>query len=1287
MKILWESRNWPGASIEQSISCLSWAPSAKEGRGLLSVGCETGSVGVTYTDLGSDHDCYKRSFFTFIHLLNYLTLQISFKIILLSYQKLHFSYNFNLRGHQSSIALIAWNRAQTKLLSCDVNGVIYLWAPNEERWTVELVNDRGFKVRDFDWSPNGASALICYEDNFVLIGSSTGQRVWSNTFLFTILSGAWAPNSQELVLGLNSGAINVLNDQGTLIAERSLFQSADQILFLNTFYEVELCSWQAPDPVILMRWSNDGTMLAVVCIPNRFKLIVFFADASLVFTIFQISTCLCKIATSKNILKDYYNMMNLRIVVLDYNGRVIHSFSAPIPNSTLSAFTWAHNDQAIVIAAKGRVATGRILRNVPSLSQLASYSIWELLGQSSKNKSCLPLPERERTLISQFDHHIIRCRIPNIERLYDVVCRPSAWRWYCTIVPVARKNLFMLCVEHMGGFVPILLGRQTNRIIPQFIISFPPHLLAKCRAAALHDSVALLDESLTSPSFLLNSNLVASRSSLAAPVVRLQHHHLLVGGPSAQVEDVGQRDAFRRESSHRNSVWRRSKRQIRRFVNRRITLQRVTTTLSSARRTPPTLVHVNSNVWCTRFKINAASGTNLPTQLAQVFYKTSVLHLQPRQMTINLFDLGVGASTTIEPRRAKRECRDHRRCESAARAPLEVRSESRWKTRTAISDDELSEGDRMLFATVIAHNKGGSVAQRIAELNNTEEYPYKRMTPKKLQNDSRFCEGLDNECEDALLGEHMEEDGLMNSEREMYENVISEFDGLRQAVNTYIMKMKQFATELEQSQSVSILDAPSYQSKSFVNPSTSKVPVAPLNKERPMPLTSTASISFVRDQKRPVTTKIMLKQQNKCNDHRQSTSTPSTREFVHQTNARPHSSPASNVLDGWQIRLKDLEFIDDDDHYHNEDRLNTQTSTLPYNQNYSTNTPFSFSQIKSSNVETCTPLMMESSFHKFESIQLNPHDVVVDANSKNNSRVSHQLNDIRAVVDKLSRLASELSATRHHSSAIHSMQSHISQRSSTKYEMLEIKHASTGQDSPSSSCSESGASSTRMLSPSGGRNKNVSVLREKVRGIARHIAQFEELIRINDLLNEISGDLRQRVHHIKVVLGEDDDCEEHLSLSSIHGPESFQKKSEKDLNGLNNIGQNCRPMLPFAVTDKSNQTKSTPQKRLDELERTTSGHKVKITSNERTEVPGTPSEPKMLVMTNKRPFWNEQSQLDFNGRVTQESAKNFQIEYQNRQVLQFGRIENGAYTLDFREPFSAIQAFAIALASITQRLK
>jgi hypothetical protein len=42
-----------------------------------------------------------------------------------------------------------------------------------------------------------------------------------------------------------------------------------------------------------------------------------------------------------------------------------------------------------------------------------------------------------------------------------------------------------------------------------------------------------------------------------------------------------------------------------------------------------------------------------------------------------------------------------------------------------------------------------------------------------------------------------------------------------------------------------------------------------------------------------------------------------------------------------------------------------------------------------------------------------------------------------------------------------------------------------------------------------------------------------------------------------------------------------------------------------------------------------------------------------FVMHNKAPMWNENSQvyqLDFGGRVTQESAKNFQIEFCGKQV-------------------------------------
>ena len=44
-----------------------------------------------------------------------------------------------------------------------------VWIPNEERWSVELINDRGLKVRDFSWNSAGSAALIIYEDSFILV--------------------------------------------------------------------------------------------------------------------------------------------------------------------------------------------------------------------------------------------------------------------------------------------------------------------------------------------------------------------------------------------------------------------------------------------------------------------------------------------------------------------------------------------------------------------------------------------------------------------------------------------------------------------------------------------------------------------------------------------------------------------------------------------------------------------------------------------------------------------------------------------------------------------------------------------------------------------------------------------------------------------------------------------------------------------------------------------------------------------------------------------------------------
>lgn len=59
-----------------------------------------------------------------------------------------------------------------------------------------------------------------------------------------------------------------------------------------------------------------------------------------------------------------------------------------------------------------------------------------------------------------------------------------------------------------------------------------------------------------------------------------------------------------------------------------------------------------------------------------------------------------------------------------------------------------------------------------------------------------------------------------------------------------------------------------------------------------------------------------------------------------------------------------------------------------------------------------------------------------------------------------------------------------------------------------------------------------------------------------------------------------------------------------------------------------------------------------------------------LVLHNKSPMWNEASQvyqLDFGGRVTQESAKNFQIEYKGKQV------RNAFVKLDCRPTIRFVQ--------------
>ncbi|KAG9149977.1 hypothetical protein Leryth_010049 [Lithospermum erythrorhizon] len=91
----------------------------------------------------------------------------------------------------------------------------------------------------------------------------------------------------------------------------------------------------------------------------------------------------------------------------------------------------------------------------------------------------------------------------------------------------------------------------------------------------------------------------------------------------------------------------------------------------------------------------------------------------------------------------------------------------------------------------------------------------------------------------------------------------------------------------------------------------------------------------------------------------------------------------------------------------------------------------------------------------------------------------------------------------------------------------------------------------------------------------------------------------------------------------------------------------------------------------------------------------------LTVLKNKAPRWHEHLQcwcLNFHGRVTVASVKNFQLVATMDQsqpggigdeetvLLQFGKVGDDLFTMDFRQPLSAFQAFAICLTSFGTKL-
>ena len=99
---------------------------------------------------------------------------------------------------------------------------------------MELVNNRGSKISDFQWSHDGSKVLITYVDGYVLVGTAYGRRIWARqlnigSFVTTpsnhtqpsnLLSSTWSPDDSRIVVGSSIGELIELDafSNGSLVS-------------------------------------------------------------------------------------------------------------------------------------------------------------------------------------------------------------------------------------------------------------------------------------------------------------------------------------------------------------------------------------------------------------------------------------------------------------------------------------------------------------------------------------------------------------------------------------------------------------------------------------------------------------------------------------------------------------------------------------------------------------------------------------------------------------------------------------------------------------------------------------------------------------------------------------------------------------------------------------------------------------------------------------------------------------------------------------------------------------
>ncbi|NXD11353.1 TULP4 protein, partial [Nothocercus nigrocapillus] len=568
--------------------------------------------------------------------------------------------NFNLRGHNSEVVLVRWNEPFQKLATCDADGGIFVWIQYEGRWSVELVNDRGAQVSDFTWSHDGTQALISYRDGFVLVGSVSGQRHWSSEINLEsqITCGIWTPDDQQVLFGTADGQVIVMDCHGRMLAHVLLHES-DGILSMSWNYPSFLVEDSSESDTDSDDYSppQDGPAAYPVPMQNTKPLLtVSFTsgDISLMNNYDDLSPTVIRSGLKDVVvqwctqgdllavagmerqsqLADLGNGSMLKSALVKFynvRGEHIYTLETPVQRPIIS-ICWGHRDSRLLMASGPALYVVRVEHRVSSLQLLCQQAIASCL-RDDKDISKLTLPPRLCSYLTTAFIPTIKPPIPDPNNMRDFVSYPTAGneRLHCTMKrteddPEVGGPCYTLYLEYLGGLVPILKGRRISKLRPEFVIMDPKtdgktdEIYGNSLISTVIDSCNCSDSSdiELSDDWAAKKSPKISRASKSPKLPRINIEARKSPKMSRAAQEISRspRLPIRKPSIGSPSLTRRE------FPLEDITQQNY-------------LAQVTSNIWGTKFKIVGLAAF-LPTNLGAVIYKTSLLHLQPRQMTIYL---------------------------------------------------------------------------------------------------------------------------------------------------------------------------------------------------------------------------------------------------------------------------------------------------------------------------------------------------------------------------------------------------------------------------------------------------------------------------------------------------------------------------------------------------------------------------------------------------------------------------------------------------------------------------